>query len=106
MRFFECSRYFLDLACCIIRTKIDSSTNCYGTKVPCISYRTKHDLISLVWIREKFVVSYLGNEWNSVRVLARHHRKNTIGSSHTVTSAFDRKFNDVVRIEIRWVFSE
>ena len=68
MSIFKSLRYFHYLAATLLRTEINSGSNCYGAHIPCFFYCTEHYLVIAIRISKQFVMIQFDDEWNFMGV--------------------------------------
>ena len=100
MRVLESLADFLDLAAAVFGAVVDGGTHCDTTHVEGLTHRGEHGLVVHGRVGQRLVVVEFHHERDFVRVFSRHRTQHTHGRGDTVTTALDRKFNDILRIEV------
>src|SRR5690242_17448538 len=102
----KCFAYFLQLACAFVASPINGSSYTNSTHIECSFNRTKHCLIVLIWIAQKFIVVDLYNERDFVSVFPAQNSQHAKGRSNAIATAFDGQFYNIFRIKINWIGSK
>ena len=75
----EGNRDLLDLAVGLGRAEVDGGAQGDGAQLPGLFHRAEDDLVVFVGIGEELVVVDLADEWDSMRVFARHRAEHAEG---------------------------